>query len=231
MFVRNAMLFAAGLGTRLLPLTAHTPKPLVHVGGKPLLDYTLERFLAYGTERVVVNTHHLAAQVAAHVGTLGGAARARIQLSHEPVLLETGGGILQALGWLGTEPFFSANSDAFWLDGRVPALERLALAFDPARMDALLLLVDPARAIGFSGPGDFDLTDTGQITRARRRLVYSGLQLLHPRLFDGYLPAAGEPRAFSLKEIWARAQQPDGSLPRLYGLVHDDHWVHVGTPQ
>src|SRR5689334_16842656 len=99
------MLFAAGLGTRLLPLTAHTPKPLVQVGGKPLLSYTLERFLAYGSERIVINTHYLAAQLAAHMAALGHGAR--IQLSHEPVLLETGGGIVQALPWLGDQPFFS----------------------------------------------------------------------------------------------------------------------------
>jgi MurNAc alpha-1-phosphate uridylyltransferase len=148
-----------------------------------------------------------------------------VQISHEPVLLESGGGIVQALPLLGDAPFFSANADAFWIDGAEPALSRLEAAFDPERMDALLLVVEPARAIGYSGAGDFDLTHDGQLSRRARRYIFSGLQLLHPRLFEGYSAAP-----FSLREIYQRAQQSDASLQRMYGLVHDGDWVHVGSP-
>jgi MurNAc alpha-1-phosphate uridylyltransferase len=217
------MLLAAGLGTRLRPLTDHTPKALVQVGGKPLIDYNLAHFSAFGCTRIVVNSHHHAAQLTAHMAALGCAPL--VHISHEPVLLESGGGIVQALPLLGDAPFFSANADAFWIDGAEPALARLEAAFDPERMDALLLLVEPARAIGYSGAGDFDLTREGQLSRGARRYIFSGLQLLHPRLFEGYQAAS-----FSLREIYQRAQQSDASLQRMYGLVHDGDWVHVGSP-
>jgi N-acetyl-alpha-D-muramate 1-phosphate uridylyltransferase len=228
------MLFAAGLGTRLRPLTEHTPKPLIRVGGTALLDHTLARFEASGVERIVVNTHHHAAQLARHLAAR--TSPSELVVSHEPRLLETGGGIVQALPWLGYAPFFSANSDAFWIDGATPALVRLAQAFDAARMDALLLLIDPARAVGYSGAGDFELGAEGQLSRAGKRLIFSGLQLLHPRLFAPYLgpatPAAPavDPRPFSLREVYAAAELPDGTLSRMFGLVHDADWVHVGAP-
>ena len=221
------MLFAAGLGTRLRPLTEHTPKPLIRVGRSALIEQTLARLEAHGIERIVVNTHHHAAQLAAYL-----AARespSEIVISHEPTLLETGGGIVQALPWLGEAPFFSANSDAFWIDGATPALARLAEAFDPERMDALLLLVDPARAVGYSGGGDFELTAENQLSRAGRRLIFSGLQIFHPRLFAAHQAQAGA-RPFSLREIYAAAEQADGRLSRMFGLLHDADWVHVGAP-
>lgn len=231
MFVRHAMLLAAGLGTRLRPLTEHTPKPLIRVGGQALIDHTLARFEAYGCERIVVNTHHHAEQVAAHLAARP--RRGEICVSHEPSLLESGGGIVHALPWLGETAFFSANADAFWIDGAVPALERVAAAFDPERMDALLLLVDPAQAVGYSAAGDFDLAGDGQLSRAGRRLIFTGLQLLHPRLFAAERAEQtrrGEARAFSLRELYARAEGPDGRLSRMFGLVHDADWVHVGAP-
>jgi MurNAc alpha-1-phosphate uridylyltransferase len=222
------MLFAAGLGTRLRPLTEHTPKPLIRVGDRALIEHSLARLEAHGIERIVVNTHHHAAQLAAYL-----AARespSEIVISHEPILLETGGGIVQALPWLGDAPFFSANSDAFWIDGATPALARLAQAFDPKRMDALLLLVDPARAVGYSGGGDFELTAENQLSRAGRRLIFSGLQILHPRLFAAHrTEAASGARPFSLREIYAAAEQTDGRLSRMFGLLHDADWVHVGA--
>jgi MurNAc alpha-1-phosphate uridylyltransferase len=219
------MLFAAGLGTRLRPLTEHTPKPLVTLRGKALIDYSLERLVAAGCERIVVNTHHHAQQLAAHLRVH--AAADLITISHEPLLLETGGGIVQALPLLAPEPFLSMNSDAFCIDGAEPALARLASAFDETRMDALLLLVPLAASVGYGGGGDFELNPDQTLRRcATPRYVFSGYQLLHPRLFQG---RSATP--FSLREIYRAAERADGTLLRMHGLLHDAAWVHVGTPE
>jgi MurNAc alpha-1-phosphate uridylyltransferase len=221
---KRAMLFAAGLGTRMRPLTEHTPKALIELAGKPLLDYALERFEAAGVERVVVNTHHLAEQIAAHLAVY--ATHMDVVRVHEERLLETGGGVLNALPWLGDEPFFTANMDTLWLDGRVPALERLRAAFDPEQMDALLLLQPLARTVGYGGRGDFALSSRGEVVRGREReYVFSGLQILHPRTLAG---RAITP--FSIAELWWERARPDGTLARVFGLVHDGDWLHVGTP-
>lgn len=218
------MLFAAGLGTRMRPLTEHTPKALIELAGKPLLGYALERFEAADVKRIVVNTHHLAPQIAAYLAARN--TRAELVRSHEPVLLETGGGVVQALPWLGQEPFFTANMDTLWFDGSVPALARLCATYDPERMDALLLLQPRAHTHGYSGPGDFGLTATGELTRGSERpYVATGLQVLHPRTLVGRAPTP-----FSMREIWLGAAQPDGRLARIHGLVHDGDWLHVGTP-
>jgi MurNAc alpha-1-phosphate uridylyltransferase len=175
--------------------------------------------------RVVVNTHHLADQLEAHV-----TAEARsyeLCISHESVLLETGGGIARALPLLGREPFVSANADAIWMDGEKPALARLAEAFDAERMDALLLLQPLERAVGYSGPGNFALTDDGQLQRTMYAPhVFTGVQVLHPRLFAG---RKAEP--WSLRELYNAAERADGKLARMYGLVHDGDWIHVGSPE
>jgi MurNAc alpha-1-phosphate uridylyltransferase len=219
------MLFAAGYGTRMRPLTDATPKPLIALGGRALLDYNLQHFIDFDCERVVINTHYLADQVAGHVARWR--APGELCVSHEPELLETGGGIVKALPLLGSEPFFSANADSFWLDGAEPALARMSAHFDAARMDALLLLVPRARSVGYQGPGDFDLdAESGELIRqAARPYVFSGLHLFHPRLFAGRAAAP-----FSLRELYRAAERPDGRLTRFHGLVHDGDWVHVGTP-
>ncbi len=218
------MLFAAGLGTRMRPLTEHTPKALIALRGKPLLDYALERFEAAGCERVVVNTHHLAAQVEAHLAAH--LSRLEILCSREEVLLETGGGLVKALPLLGAEPFFTANLDTLWFDGPVPALARLRQAFDAQAMDSLLLLQPLERTVGYAGKGDFGLSASGELTRGRERpYVATGLSVLHPRTLAG---RAAEP--FSLRDVWFAPQRADGSLARIFGLVHDGDWLHVGTP-
>jgi MurNAc alpha-1-phosphate uridylyltransferase len=226
------MVFAAGRGTRMGELTHTTPKPLIRVAGKPLLDYALEQFERFGCERVVVNCHYLGDQIAAHV-------RARrspseLLLSPEELLLETGGGVVQALPLLGEAPFFTANSDTIWLDARggggepESALARLARAFDPERFDAVLLLQPLARAVGYRGPGNFDLAEDGELRRtAQPAHVFTGVQLLSPRLFAGRSP--GIP--FSLREIYREAERPDGRLHRIGGVVHEGEWLHVGTPE
>ncbi len=225
MQVSRAMVFAAGLGTRLRPLTQHTPKPLISVGGRALLDHTLERFDEAGIRQIVVNTHYLAAQVQAHLATRF--PYLALTLSHEDPILETGGGIAKIIDYFGQAPFFSANSDTIWIDRDVPALTRLAQAFDPERMDALLLLHPVARAIGYQGPGDFALAADGALVReACAPYVFTGLQILHPRLFKG---RKAEP--FSLRELYLAAQGADGRLSRMHGLVHTGDWVHVGSPE
>lgn len=225
------MLFAAGLGTRMRPLTEHTPKALIELGDKTILDYAIDALDAAGIERIVVNTHHLADKIATHLEarTACGAQRAELVRVHEPLLLETGGAIVNALSWLGEEAFFTANMDMVWLDApEAPAsvIERMRRAFDPDLMDALLLLQPLSRTVSYGGAGDFGLNPAGELTRGSERpFVYASLQLIHPRLFAG---RALTP--FSLRELWFRGQRADGSLARVHGIVHTGDWLHVGSP-
>jgi MurNAc alpha-1-phosphate uridylyltransferase len=220
----KAMLLAAGLGTRMRPLTDVLPKPLVPIGGRTLADRALDRLEAAGVDTVIVNVHHFAEKMQAH---LAARTRPRIVISDERErLLESGGGIVKALPLLGGAPFVSANADAIWLDRGTPALARLAAAFDAEKMDALLLLHPLERAVGYSGPGNFALGDDGQLQRALYAPhVFTGVQVLHPRLFAG---RKAEP--WSLRELYNAAERADGRLARMYGLVHDGDWLHVGTP-
>lgn len=216
------MILAAGLGLRLRPLTETRPKPLISVAGRTMLDRALDHLVTAGIGSAVVNSHYLAEQIEAHVGRRD---RPGIRLSYEEVLLETGGGIARALPHLGERPFFAANADIIWSDGATPALDRLADRWDDATMDALLLVHPADRASGYDGAGDFHCDNDG---RLRRRgadpsapYVFTGVQLLHPRLFDG---APSGP--FSMNVLYDRALDQG----RLHGLVHDGEWYHVGTP-
>ena len=224
MKVKRAMVLAGGLGERLRPLTENRPKPLVDVNGKPLMDYALDRLADAGVEQVVVNHHYLGQQVVDHVTSR--AFPYEIILSDESAeLLGTGGGVVNALPLLGDDPFFVINSDAIWLDGAVPALTRLADAWTD-EMDFLLLTVPLGRASGFDGPGDFTLKPDGRLAfrdeAPSAPLAYCGVQLLHPR---GLVDAPEG--SFSMVTMWRRVV-PAG---RLFGLEHDDYWLHVGTPQ
>lgn len=220
--IAAGMVLAAGLGLRMRPITERMPKPLVTVAGRCLLDRALDHYAEAGLARAVVNTHYLAEQIAAHV-----AARTapEIVLSHEPALLETGGGVLNALPLLGAGPFFVANSDALWLNGPLPALTRLARAWNGAAMDALLLLAVVPGTLGYEGRGDFTMDGLGRLRRRAERgiapFLFTGVQILHPRLFEGT-----EPKRFSLNLLYDRAEEQG----RLYGLVHDGIWFHIGTP-
>ena len=218
----HAMVLAAGRGERMRPLTDSRPKPLIEVQGQAMLDRVLDRLAAAGVERAVVNAHHLGEQIAERVA---GRARPAVTLSPEAALLDTGGGVVKALPLLGPAPFFVANGDVVWLDGLVPALERLAAAWNEGLMDALLLLHPAVDAFGYDGPGDFMMGPTGLLRRRRERevapFVFAGLQILHPRLF------AGAPEgAFSLNLLYDKAAEAE----RLWGLRHDGRWFHVGTP-
>jgi len=210
------MLFAAGRGTRMGALTATRPKPMIEVAGRPLIDHALALADAAGTRPIVVNLHHLGEQIARHL-----CARP-ISLSREPILLETGGGLRQALPLLGKGPVMTLNADAIWT-GCNP-LQELAQAWDDARMDALLLLAPRAQARGHSGRGDFLIDPDSRLRRAEgaEAPVYLGAQILRT---EGLAEIADE--IFSLNRLWdiliARG--------RVYGLIHQGGWCDVGRPE
>jgi len=217
------MILAAGLGTRMRPLTDKMPKPLVKVAGKPLIDHVLDRLADAGVECAVVNVHHFADQMQHH---LAQRRSPRIVISDERgLLLGTGGGVRKALPELGDGPFFHVNSDTIWIDGVKPNLARLAETFDPRAMDALLLLAPMTESIGYAGRGDFVMTSDGRLrARAEQEIapfVYAGAAILSAALFkdapDGEL---------SLTLLFDRASQAG----RLHGLRMDGIWMHVGTP-
>lgn len=220
----TAMLLAAGLGKRMRPLTATRPKPLVEVGGETLLDHALGHVRAAGIGRVVVNVHHFADALEAH---LARAARGLdvIVSDERRELLETGGGVARALPLLGDRPFFVVNTDNVWIDGPVDALRLLAHGWDDAAMDALLLVVALARATAHHGPGDFHMDAAGKLERRNARkiapFVYTGVQLVSPRLL-----ADAPPGPFSFNRLWDRAI----ARGRAFGMVHQGLWCDVGAP-
>ena len=222
----RAMVLAAGLGTRMRPLTDQVPKALVPVSGKTLLDRALDWLAALGIEEAVVNTYHMADKIEAH---LESRRRPHIHVSREKERLETGGGLTLILPFFGGQPFFSVNSDVICIDGDTPALHRLWQAWDDTA-DALLLVHPVEKAIGFDGPGDFFVSPEGVIRRRQSEhsapFVFTGVQLLHPRLFRD-APAG----AFSLNLLYNRGMGEDATLPRVRALVHNGHWLHVGTPE
>ena len=223
----RAMVLAAGLGTRMRPLTLERPKPLIEVGGRAMLDRVLDALRAHGTRRAVINMHWLAEQIAAWAARQEG--RPEIRLSDERgELLETGGGIRKALPLLGEEAFFVLNADSFWLDGACPALARLEAAWDDAAMDCLALTVPLSRAVGYAGRGDFLRDRYGRLRRAAPEAeeaaeAFTGVYVVHPRLF-AEAPAEGP---FSMNLLFDAAM----AKGRMFGLSHDGLWLHVGTPQ
>ena len=223
----KAMVLAAGLGTRMRPLTDHLPKPLIEVAGTALVDYALNWLEASAIDEVVVNSHYKFELLEAH---LAKRTHPAIHISREEPLLETGGGIKKALSLLGEEPFFSLNSDTICVDGPTPALARMIAEWDDKNIDALLLVHPVSEAIGYQGNGDFFLHADGSLRRRQNEekapFVFTGVQLVHPRLFidspDG---------AFSMNVLYNRGMGSDGALRRIKGLVHDGSWLHIGTPQ
>lgn len=218
------MVLAAGLGTRMRPLTDTTPKPLVRVAGQTLLDHVLDKLAAAGVAHAVVNVHHFADQIVAHVAKRR--APRMIVSDERDAILGTGGGVVRAAKHLGKAPFFHLNSDTLWIDGTAPNLARLADAFDPGRMDALLLMAPTATSIGYSGSGDYALSPEGHLRRRKERevapFVYAGAAILAPSLFD-HAPDG----AFALTLQFDRAE----AAGRLFGLRLDGTWMHVGTPE
>lgn len=219
---RTAMVLAAGLATRMRPLTDDTAKPLLVVAGKALLDHALDRLHEAGVETAVVNAFWQADKVAAHLASRTEAPRT--VLKRETTLLDTGGGVRNALDVLGPDPFFIVNGDALWLDGVSPALARLTRVWTDDT-DGVLLLQRTSQISGDVGYGDFILNPWGVPRRRREREIapylFAGVQLVHPRLFDG-MPDG----AFSTNRAWDRALEAG----RLRAVVHDGHWFHISTP-
>ncbi len=218
------MVLAAGLGTRMRPLTNKIPKPLVPVAGKPLIDHVLDRLADAGVARAVVNVHYMAEQIEQH---LAYRTRPQIVISDERgLLLGTGGGVARALPQLGHAPFFHINSDTIWIDGVQPNLARLAETFEPDTMDALLLLAPTAGSIGYAGRGDFAMAPDGHLNKRAEQevapFVYAGAAILSPALFNG--APTGD---FSLTALFDRAAEAG----RLHGLRLEGLWMHVGTPE
>lgn len=220
---KTAMLLAAGLGTRMRPLTDNTAKPLLKVADRALVDYLLNALVAAGVERVIINVHWCADQVEQHMQRFD---QLEIEISDErALLLETGGGLAKARDQLGTDPVFVINTDAFWAPTDPAPLLMLADAFDPEQMDELLLLADTKRCLGFTGPGDFLRSENGSLQRRGDAVVapwaYAGVRILKPSLYDD---APVEP--FSANRIWDRLLVQN----RLFGMPLDRFWLHVGDP-
>ena len=220
----RAMVLAAGYGKRMQPLTDTRPKPLVCLGGKPLLDHVLDRLDRAGVRTAVVNVHYLADQIEDHVAKRNGP---DIVVSDErEALLDTGGGVCRALHLLGDAPFFVHNSDSVWIEGAAPSLERMARAWDPSEMDSLLMLAPVVNAVGYAGSGDFTMEPDGRLRRRAEGdvvpFVFAGVSIAHPRLFEDCPEGP-----FSLNLLWDRAL----AAGRLFGIRHEGIWMHIGTPK
>ncbi len=208
------MMFAAGFGTRMAPLTDDRPKPLIEVAGKPLIDHALDQVRAFGAERIVVNAHYKPRQLADHLEGSG------VLISVEaPDILDTGGGLRAALPLLGSGPVFTMNTDAVW-NGPNP-LALLAAAWNPVHMDALLLCIAKDRAVGHSGKGDFLIDDAGRTTRGPGA-IFTGLQVIRTDDLSDI-----SDKVFSISLLWSRMQ----TTGRLYGLEYPGRWADVGTPR
>ncbi len=218
-----AMVFAAGLGTRMRPLTLTTPKPLIKVAGKTLLDHALDTLAAAGVTTAIVNVHYLGEQIIAH---LQHRVTPKIIISDERAcLLDQGGGIAKVLPQIGNAPFLMCNTDAFWIEGAGSNLLRLGAAFDPAKMDALLLVASTTQAVGIDWQGDFNLDPAGHLTRRPEGQIaafaYTGAGIIKPELFRG----RGE--IFRLAPLLFEAAERQ----RLFGVRLEGLWLHVGAPE
>jgi MurNAc alpha-1-phosphate uridylyltransferase len=221
---KTAMVFAAGLGKRMRPITDTLPKPLVKVAGRTLIDHCLDRFAESGVAKAIVNVHWLPDQIEAHLALRRAP---EILISDErDRLLDQGGGIKKALPLIGRRPFFVCNTDAFWIEGPRSNLKCLAEAFDPDQMDAILLVAPSAGAVGVDWPGDFTMSHEGRLRQRDPRhvapFVYTGVGILKPQLFETV--AEDE---FRLAPFFFRAADQG----RLFGLRLDGLWLHVGRPE
>ena len=222
--IRTAMALAAGLGTRMRPITNERPKALVEVGGKTLLDWALDRYAAAGVERCVVNIHHFADLMEAHLAARTGSPAVTIS-DERGAVLETGGGVVKALPELGSDPVFISNIDAIWEGAGAASLDSLRAAWQPDQMDALLLLAPMEATLGFDGPGDAFLERNGRVRfrddAPTAPYAYAGVQILNPAIL------AGRPVSrFSMMEVWRDLAEQG----RLHGVVLPAFWMHVGDP-
>lgn len=225
--IKQAFILGAGLGSRMRPLTDTTPKPLIRLGGRPLLDHVLDRLKAVGVERVIVNVHYLADQMITHLETRNDLEIIISDERHE--LLDTGGGLIKASKHLNDDPFFIHNSDSVWLEDSTAAhsnLARMVAAWQPEKMQSLMLLANRHDALGYSGKGDFHIMADGILKRRGAAeatdFVFAGVSIAHPSLLEN-APAG----AFSLNLLW------NNGLARgsIYGIRHRGRWMHVGTSE
>jgi N-acetyl-alpha-D-muramate 1-phosphate uridylyltransferase len=219
------MILAAGLGTRMAPLTTTRPKPLIELNGKALIDYAIDRFVRHGVKFIVVNVHYLADQLEAHLKK-----RKDVEIhicDEREAILDTGGAIQKAMPLFDGEPFFTHNSDSLWVEGMGSALTRMCERWNPDTMDALMLMAPMVNAIGFEGRGDFEMDSLGGLKRRAEMtlapFVWTGVQIVHPKLFED-APKSGR---FSINPLWDKAIDKG----RLFGIRLDGVWLHVGSPQ
>ena len=220
----TAMVFAAGLGTRMRPVTDAIPKPLVQIGGKTMLDHMLDRLDEVGVEKAIVNVHYRADQIENHL--LDRAKPAVVISDERETLLDQGGGIVHALPELGPNPFYICNTDALWLEGPRSNLRRLAATWDSERMDILLLVASAATSVGVDWAGDFTMDVEGRLIRRREGMVapfvYAGIGIVKGDLFAGI-----EDKIFKLAPFFFEAAERG----RLFGTRLEGTWLHVGTPE
>lgn len=220
-FPDKAFILAAGLGKRLRPYTDQRPKPLVEVARRSLLARTLDHLAQAGVKEAVINTHYLAPQIPEH---LQGRTDIKLHFSHEPELLDTGGGIRKMIGYFGDDPFFVLSGDGLWSDSGTPALQALAQEWNPQTMDILMLLQPVSTMKLTHGIGDYDLDAQGRAKRSRDQSgahMFTSIRINHPRIFSG------ESRdVFSYLDLLDRAEEKG----RLYGIIHQGDWHHISTP-
>ena len=222
--ITRAMIMAAGFGTRMRPLTNTIPKPLVKVQGRALIDHVMDRLVAAGVKTIVVNIHYMGDQIKAHVEKRKDV---EIIISDETdTILDSGGGIFKALPHFKGEPFFHANADTVWVEGASHALERLKAAWNPAEMDALMLLASTVTTVCYAGRGDFMMDADGRLSRVPEGrispFVWMSMEILHPRLFDGM-----QSGKFSINPLWDKAI----AKGRLFGQRLDGVWMHIDRPE
>lgn len=219
----TVMVFAAGLGKRMRPITDRIPKPLVKIAGRTMLDHMLDRFAEIGIKRAIVNVHYLADQLERHL--LERKAPEIIISDERDKLLDQGGGIKKVLPLIGDKPFFICNTDAIWLEGARSNLALLRERWDPHAMDVLLLVAASATSVGVDWAGDFLMDAEGRLMRRRESeiapFVYAGVGIIKPQLF-----ADAKEDAFRLAPYFFAAAESG----RLFGHRLDGQWLHVGTP-
>lgn len=220
---KQAVVLAAGFGKRMMPLTETCPKPLLHVGGRPILDWIFDALVDAGVEDVVVNTHYLPEQIEEFCNARHDL---NTSISFEEEILETGGGVRNVLPRLKNEPFYVLNGDVIWEDfpGDTPAMQGIAERWDDETMDLLLMLYPKAKLPKDSPlAGDYQMSETGELTHQRGgAYMFTGPRIVHPRLFENT-----EEGAFSFLDLFHKAQARN----RLYGYVLEGAWHHVGTPE
>lgn len=221
--ITRAMIMAAGYGTRMRPLTNTTPKPLVKVHGRALIDHVIDRLIATGVHTFVVNIHYMGDQIASHVAKRKDATF--IISDETDNLLDSGGGIYKAISHFKGEPFFHANADTVWVEGVSHALDRLKARWNDSEMDALMLLASTVTTICYDGRGDFMMDAEGRLTRVPQGrvspFVWMSMEIVHPRLFDGVTETK-----FSINPLWDKAIKKR----RMFGQRLDGVWMHIDRP-